>query len=694
MNPTRCQTTRAQYCDAILALLLVVCLGASLQTSAPQSEPGRQTLQNPSVIRMSIDLVQIDATVTDPQGRHVTDLTAEDFEILQDGKPQRLSGFAFVPTGTLLAPATAGNSTIGPTIGPTSSSTSGTVPPLARDHVRRTMAIVVDDLSLSFQSITRVRNVLRRFVDDRMQPGDLVAILRTGAGMGALQQFTTDRRLLHAAVDGVRWNMESRVAPFEAATGIDTRLENIEKELATMGTLGAIQYVIRGVAQLPGRKSILLLSDGFRLTDADMKYGNVLSLLRSVVDESNRAGVVLYGIDLRGLAATAPTAADGNAVESAGLVDRRGHELSATQDGVGALAHETGGLFFTNTNDIDDALRRVLDDQQGYYLLGYVPEHSTFSSRDPKFHSLTVRVKRSGLRVRSRRGFLGKPESSRTVDAPMDRMIAAVTSPFAGGDIRLRLSSFFGQVEKSGPIVLSVMHVDARDLAFSTQPDGTRVAGLEVLAMTFGKNGEVADQHSRRYTVKLTAERYARAIDTGFVYNMRVPVKRPGPYQLRIALRDIASGRIGSASHFIDVPDVKKKGLKLSGLFIQGAQAANLADGALEDLDPNATVAVRRFRQGTSALYFCSVYNAERGATARAQIETEVRLFREDVVVFKSGPHRIDQTAGSEDVTASGILQLTADMPTGSYILELTVIDRLGKTQNRAVQTVDFEVIN
>jgi VWFA-related protein len=646
-------------------------------------------MRNPSVIRMSVDLVQIDAVVTDQQGRHITDLTAADFEVLQDGRPQAISTFTYVAAGRVAAPET----TTGSTASSSPASIVGPAQPLARNQVRRTMAIVVDDLDLSFESITRVRNVLRRFIDEQMRPGDLVAILRTGAGMGALQQFTTDRRLLQAAVDRVRWNMEARVAPFEAATGIDTRMDDIEKEVATAATLGAIQYVVRGVAQLPGRKSILLLSDGFRLLDADAKYGRILDMLRATVDSTNRAGVVLYGIDVRGLVTTAPTAADGNAVNPVGLLTRRARQLSETQEGLRALADETGGLLVRNTNDLGAALRRVLDDQQGYYLLGYVPESSTFSARSPTFHSLAVRVKRDDLRVRSRRGFVGRFEGP-TNDTPVNPMVAAVTSPFAGGNIRLRLSSFFGQAEKVGPVVLSVMHVDARDLAFSEQPDGSRVAGLEVLAATFGENGQVADQDSRRYTVTLTAERYARAIKAGFVYSMRVSVKHPGPYQLRIALRDATSGRIGSASQFIDVPDLKKNGLTLSGLLIRGAQAANLVDGTLQDTDPNATVAVRRFRQGTSMHYFCSVYNARRAATGDPQIESEVHLFRQGVLVFRSGPHPIDHTPGTPDIAASGVLQLGIDTPPGSYILQLTVTDRLARKHNRAIQAIDFDVID
>src|SRR5262249_13593869 len=154
------------------------------------------------------------------------------------------------------------------------------------------------------------------------------------------------------------------------------------------------------------------------------------------------------------------------------------------------------------------ALRRTLEDQRGYYLIGYVPDGATFSGRTPRFHSLRVSVTRPGLRVRSRRGFFGRPDEARQPATAATRMMSTVRSPFSAGDIRLSLSSVFGQIEKVGPVMQSYMHVDARDLQFSDEPDGTRSAQVELLAVTFGDNGEVADQKGQRYTVRLSPERY------------------------------------------------------------------------------------------------------------------------------------------------------------------------------------------
>jgi VWFA-related protein len=651
---------------AAVALLLA---GAAAQE---RREP--PPLRDSSVFRVGVDLVQIDATVTDQRGRHVTDLTSDDFEVLQDNRPQRLSTFAFITAGSPVpgdaAPAT------------------GPIPrPLSAAQVRRTIAVVVDDLGLSIESVARVRGALRRFVDEQMQPGDLVAIVRTGAGIGALQQFTTERRALHAAAERVRYNFRTRGAAF-ALPGAEEK--PFLDEVFTAGTLGAIQYVIRGVAELPGRKSIVVLSDGFELKDSDRRYGRILGTVREVVEAANRAGVIIHTMHAAGLAAAGYSASG-----QGGSFQASRQSTRVMQDGLGVLADDTGGIFIRDTNDLSGGLGRVLDASQSYYLLGYVPDRATFAPAKPQFHALTVRVKRPGLRVRSRRGFLGRSDSA-PGGAPPDRMMNAVTSPFAGGDIRLRLSSFFGRAEKTGPVLLSFMHLDAHDLTFDEQPDGMRTAQIETLAVTFGENGEQSDQDARRYTVTLARDRYQQALDRGFVYSVRVPVKRTGAYQLRIALRDVKSGRIGSASSFVEVPNVSNGRLTLSGLLLQGLpRSTSAANAAVQEIDPNATVAVRNFRHGTMASYVCYVYNARLGPGGQPQVESEIRLYREGAEVFRSEPGAVTfSSAPPGDLMASGVLQFSSATPPGSYLLKIIVIDKLAKKGAHATQTVDFEIVD
>src|SRR5437763_5871849 len=184
-------------------LLLLASSAFAQQTGTPPPPPAPQQTPKPEdgdVVRITTNLVQVDAVVTDSKGKLVTDLKPEEIEIFEDGRKQKITHFSLS-----LEPATA---TAEPE---TKSKTAVTnAPPLSLNRlkpedVRRTIAIVVDDLGLSFESTYYVRRALKKFVDEQMRPGDLVAIIRTSGGMGALQQFTVDKRQLYAAIDRVKF---------------------------------------------------------------------------------------------------------------------------------------------------------------------------------------------------------------------------------------------------------------------------------------------------------------------------------------------------------------------------------------------------------------------------------------------------------------------------------------------------------
>ena len=191
---------------AFLALLLsfFIFLPALAQTkpAAPQ-QPQKPADDQDDVVKITTNLVQVDAVVT-KDGKVVKDLTADDFEIYEDGKKQTITSFAFISNVPAAAPQPVAASKEKP----------GSIPPprpINPNEPHRTIAFVVDDLGISAESMGQVRKQLRKFVNEQLQPNDLVAIIRTGGEMGALQQFTNDKRLLNRAVDQLRWNMCNRV---------------------------------------------------------------------------------------------------------------------------------------------------------------------------------------------------------------------------------------------------------------------------------------------------------------------------------------------------------------------------------------------------------------------------------------------------------------------------------------------------
>jgi len=659
-------------------------------------------------------LVQVDAIVTDSKGKPVTDLTADDFEVLQDGKPQTITSFEFVDvkaaTVRTAPPVTAPPQPRG---GPPAPPAPARV--LRPQQIRRTIALVVDDLGLSFDSITRVRDSLKKWVDNEMQPGDLVAVIRTSAGMGSLQQFTADKRLLHAAIELVRFRVgrvgSSSFAPLAGATpagSIDTA--NFDRELSQMysvGSLGAVQYVVQGLRDVPGRKSLILFSESMQLSFPDGRNQEVEERLRRLSDAANRSSVVIYGVDPRGVAYTGLTAEDNTSGLSQRQVSQVGsqrtNQLLFSREGMETLAQKTGGLFVHDNNDIAASLRQAVDDGNGYYLLGYHPDASTFETAVGKFHSISVRLRRPGLTVRSRTGFFGTPDRGiPPARTPIAQITRALSSPFATGDVRVRLTALFSHNEKQGSSIDALLYFDVHDLTFTKESDGSRTAQVDIAAVTFDAEGGQVDGADKTWRFRLTPEAYEEVLATGIVYTMHVPVKKAGAYQMRVVLRDDGSQRLGSATQFVEIPDVKKGRLTLSGIVLASDQArtpvaGDFAEGAFGGKDPNPTPAVRIFSQGTAVVYAYEIFNAHVDRNKKTQLETQTRLFRDGQQVSVGSPSA-PASPGSEApqdpqrLLGVGRVQLT-QVPPGDYVLQVIVTDKLATEKNRiAAQSMDFEV--
>lgn len=704
-----------------LAIILVIALIAPVfgQNPAPQSS------DEDEVVRITTNLIQVDAVVTDKNDKPVTDLRAEDFEILENGKEQEITNFSYVP----VTPAR-GYSSMGE---PVVDKTAPPEPPtrLRPEQVRRTIALVVDDLGLSFQSTVYVRRALKKFVDEQMQEGDLVAIVRTGGGMGALQSFTSDKRQLYTAIERVRWNQLGRggvsaMAPFEGGnmqpemalsdagrdgTDINDDLNQFRDELYTVGTLGALNYIVRGLRDLPGRKSVLLVSDGVRIFNRVGQSDRILDSLRRLTDLANRASVVIYTMDARGVQNINLTAQDNVAGMSIEQIEsrlsNRRLDYIESQNGLIYLAKQTGGLAIRGNNDLSAGIKEMLDDQQGYYLIGYRPDEKTFDPRRVQFNNLKIKVKRSGLRVRYRSGFINitdeqaKPEIPRTREK---QLVRAIISPFSSGDIGVRLTSLFANDAKTGTFMRSLLYVDAKSMTFVEEADGWHKVTFDIMAVTFGDNGQLVDETSRTHTLRVRGETYKRIMRDGFEYVITVPVKKAGAYQLRTALRDSATERVGSASQYIEMPDIGKNRLMISGLIINGYDPAKQKAGdaappseGLAEAESQAGPALRRLRRGMVMDIGYVIYNARLDkATQRPQLQTQIRLFRDGREVFAGNVVNYDASNQSDlkRLIAGSRLQLGTDMMPGDYVAQVIVTDLLAKDKHRtATQWIDFQIL-
>ena len=690
--------------------------------------------------RTSTNLVVIDAVVIDDRGRHVRDLTAADFEVIQSGRTMQVRQAVYVDAAARAALPFA--RTEAP--GASSRQTLTSISDARVEDTARIIALVVDDLGLSFDSTYSVRRALTKFVDEQVRPGDLVAILRTSTGAGALQQFTTDKRLLHAAIERVRWTVFSRsgISAFTPVVGPDalggssaagsgtaeadddTTVEGLRTSMLAAGSLGALEFVIRGVEPLPGRKSVVFFSEGMRLMERPkgLHTGGSQRVWRTftrVMDRANRAGVVVYTIDPRGLATGGLTAEDNphppasiggpgggslsSAAQNAVLVAaaERRRFLLDSQEGLTYIAEQTGGFAVLNTNDLSAGLDRVLDDLSGYYLIGYEGVPDTVRAWDPG--RVRVRVKRPGLRVRSRKGLFGPADSERAPEAAgADPLVAAAMSPFAATTLDVRVTGLFGHEPGKGSYLRSLFFIDPSDVRF-TAGEGRQVAQITLVLLLLGDDGRIAAQSRRLIDLDLLPDTYRLARERGILYNARIPVKRAGAYQLRVAARDEGTNLLGSGSQYVEIPKVGKGHLALSSIIMQAADAAvgRAAEAGAGTEVPESLDAgvfgepwVRIFRPGSDAVYTYEIYD---GVTDDASTLTTVAVLMRDGRTLYEGPvsplRRVTGRRSVRVVPVAGRLSFSRATEPGTYTLRVTVSQvRHGKVRRQQHQWATFEV--
>ena len=701
--------------------LLIPAVAASAAAQDPQPPVAQLS---PPVLRITVLMIQVDAVVTDSAGKHVAGLRPEDFEILQDGVSQKLTYFSYEPGAPPLplseaAPDPNSKPAAKVPVGPPAPSTAG--------QVRRTLALVVDDLALGFEDLVRVREALRQYVERQMQPGDLVALVRTGGGVAILEQFTTDRRVLLEAIDLLKWRFSGRtglvpIAPLSSGAAPDGKQHEPQildygYPMSALGALGTIEQVIQGMKGLPGRKSIVFLSDGLRLD------GEVSAALDEVTDMANRSLVSLYTVDPGGLRARVrERKQDVKIFQPASRTQDRFPTLPGEddsdfgmQEGLDALASRTGGLFYHNRNDIPECVREATDDQLGVYLLGYSPREGTFEkdAAKAKFHRVTVRLRRPGLTVRWKSGFNGVQDQ--LTIAPLSSMpktreqqlLDALASPFTATGLKVRLTSVYNQSKASGAVVQSLLYFGGKELAFQHEADGTWHGAVDVVTSAYCGAKQPMQQRQRRMEIRLPEAQYRQALHEGFLLTLIDPMKQPGAFLMRAVVRDAASERIGSASQYVQVPDTRKGQLAMSGIFLQQAPqemvnpkmvqpSSDGKEGKVEAWNEGGP-ATRRYRPGQGILYAYAVVNPKlKGPAKDFQVGSQLRVFRNGKLIYtgKYNHMMLKSTPDPTRLLGGGMISLGSILSPGEYLVQIVVTDEnAGPKKSPVAQWVDFEVV-
>jgi VWFA-related protein len=585
------------------------------QLPPPQAAPPKADLETHKSKTTTPDhyVLQVDARVTDRQGRAATGLTAADFTIETDGKPQKVEQVRFF------------------------------------DPKPVRVALVIDDLSLSLAHLNEVRAAVRKAVNE-IPPGHEFAIVRTSGGEGTLEQFTSDRAILAAALDQIVYN------PLQLAANV-----------YPVGTLGTLQAVLDGARMVAGRKAVLLFSE--RLRDPERTRGAPREI--SLRPAANRGSVVVYGFDAAA----------------------SGAQSVMLDQGIPALAEDTGGGMFENGADPAQAISQVLRDQAGYYAISFAAEDLAYDyvARMPKIGRLVLRT--SGDRLTHwRKGAMGgTSDAGEPYLAPGGEPSFALTSAFAGAGIRTRLTPLAG-IESPSRLD-AVFHIDPRDVDLTREADGLYRGQLQIAAEIFGNTSEGVQNASNGVRIQLNESALLELLDHGFDSKLTLKVPLPGTYLLRIAVADAHSSRTGSASQVIQIPDWNGGKLTLSSIMLRGAFPKESSNGS-HYLDASAPARV--FPPGFRIPYAYYLYNLHRNQDKHGQVEVRSQLFRDGASIYTSNPQLvdIDMPNGDRPAAGGGFIGLTEQTPPGRYTMLLTVTDKLApeSAARSATQTIDFQV--
>jgi VWFA-related protein len=536
-----------------VAALIAVLQAAAVVSRAPGPPP---TAQQPPVFRVATRLVQVSVVVHDRGGQPVTDLKKEDFTITERGKPQTIGFFAVEAVDKRAAPQPA-------------------LPPHFFTNVVAQQAgvptsvtvVLLDMLNTSFADQRYARKALITFLG-QIQPQDRIAIYALGRrSLTLLHDYTSDSASLvgrlketsgeiPVQLDASTVNADSQQEL--QALGLDQLADTnqVEADFFTgarvVNTLATLEAIAEHLAGVPGRKNLIWLSGGFPLTigfDEMPQIGSIreqrtfTAEMDSAVRALNNSGVAVYPVDARGLMVAPGFSAETRSAPSLSSARSRLSPIQANIDAMKELADRTGGRAAYNTNDLARAVRRAIDDARVTYTIGY---YSNDDTRDGRFRDIKVKVNRSGLDVRYRKGYFALKPSDTGEKTRKAEMRAAVWSPLESTAVAMNVRLDLVDAPARN-MVNVVVQVDPATVGFRKEGDRWK-AELDVVYVQKDQRGSIKGEGvADRISLALTDATYAEARTHGVVRQQRFP-RQPGAVTLRVVVRDADTGSTGSVT--------------------------------------------------------------------------------------------------------------------------------------------------
>jgi VWFA-related protein len=686
-------TNRGQFRRRIASAIALATV--ALWVPAPSA---RQSVQRRPTIRAGVELIYVNVVVRDGSGNIVRSLTRDDFTLVEDDKTQTITAFDFEDVPSEAIPAIAPVEPVQPILrteaAPRPTATApepaaagaSKVEPIDLKN-RRLVVLLFDASSMQPEELERATESGYDYITKRLTPADLVAVASVGSALQIVQDFTADRETLLAALD--RFSGVDTVGFQEATTltGDETDADGFvadESEFNIFNTdrrLAAIEQLSDALAPIQQKKSIVYFSSGVTERGEDNKVQ-----LRAAIDRAVKANVSIYPVDTRGLTAIVP---GGSASQSSGRggtsmfsgrgVSRQFDSQAASQDTLVALASDTGGKAFLDTNDFGSVYTKVIADTSAYYLIGY---SSTNPARDGRFRRIRVRLNKPGLKVEHRNGYYAGRDFQHSGKEDRERQLQdQLMTDLSSTDLTVWMSTSFFRLSDDRFYVPVSIAVPGSEIPFVQSSSQDR-ATIDVIGLM--RDPQQRPVGRLRDTVKLAVQpaqqvrRKTVQYETGFT----LP---PGQYRLKVVLRENQSGAIGSYERDVVVPDMRRLPVKVSSVVL-GTQTQPVAQrNVVSPLARNGTMLVPSLTHVVSTaqpLYFYyEVYEPAVVQSGSPRLLTSIAFFRGKVKTYETPLVEVTRLDAPERKAAVFQYSVPASaLKPGYYTCQITVVDDVAGT--------------
>lgn len=437
-------------------------------------------------------------------------------------------------------------------------------------------------------------------------------------------------------------------------------------------TLLTLKELTAMMANLPGQRMIVLFSDGFTL-NYNFGYPETDDI-DAVTSQAARSGVAIYSIDAKGL--RPPAIADASMSGGAAGPLLQSY-LSASemdqQDGMHALAADTGGEMYRNTNDLGGALGQVFDANKSYYVLAYYMDNE---GKTPRFSRISIRVKgHPEYVVRTPKGFYSEASAAPTVETEAtreQRVGRALQAPLPRTDLVVSASAeYFETADSQGQVTL-IVHIDGDDLQYREQ-DQRHTMELEIVTTIFNASGKRVLGFSDVAKGNLTPDRLALARQNGYRFTKRLALY-PGAYQARVAVLDAGTERLGTAFAWIEVPNLARSRFALSSLVLYDAPVTDpsISGGTGEAAAQSRMYEnMRLFPAGAECAYFFRIQKGGESAEDVPLVYRVELIQSGKTIVERDWQPAIAVDMDNKGISVAGHISL-AGLPSGIYELRVT----------------------